>query len=83
VTTLLERVPADRISERAHAARPGRILLVAAIGLLFGAGWVAYKTLALLWLGVAWTGAAVAEGWAAAREDSRRKQVTRGTARAG
>jgi hypothetical protein len=82
-STPLDRVPVERISERARAARPGRTLLVVLTGLLFALGWVAFKTLALAWLGVAWTGAAVAEGWMSAREDSRSKRVRRGPARAG
>lgn len=82
-TELLGRVPVDRIGERARTARPGRLVLTVIVGLLFGLGWVAYKTLAVLWLGVAWTGAAIAEGWVSARADARAKQVRRGPARAG
>jgi len=83
VTTMADRVPLERIGRRARAAHPGRTVVVSVLAVLFGLGWVAYKTLALAWLGAAWTGAAVAEGWVAAREDSRRRQVKRGTARAG
>jgi hypothetical protein len=81
--SLLDQVPLSRIGDRAHAARPGRVLLTVIIAILFAAGWVAFRTLAIAWLGVAFTGAAVAEGWIAAREDARRKQVRRGPARAG
>ena len=81
--TPLDRVPVERIGERARNAKPGRTLLVVLTGLLFALGWAAFKVLALAWLAVAWTGAAVAEGWVSARADTRAKQVRRGTARAG
>lgn len=82
-TALLDRVPVDSVGERARAARPGRVLLVVVTALLIGTGWAAYKILAVAWLALAWIGSGVAEGWVMAREDSRRKQVTRGPARAG
>jgi uncharacterized membrane protein YedE/YeeE len=66
-STPLDRVPLDRISQRAHAARPGRAVLAVIAGLLFGLGWLAYKTCAVAWLALAWCGSAVIEGWQSAR----------------
>lgn len=60
-------VPLDRIEGRARQARPGRAVLLVVAGVLFGLGWVAFKACALSWLAVAWCGAAVAEGWLAAK----------------
>jgi hypothetical protein len=68
LTTAAERVPLDRISRRAHAARPGRTTLVVIAAALFGAGWVAYKACAVTWLAVAWCVSGVIEGWAEARK---------------
>ena len=81
MTSVAERVPLDRISRRAHAARPGRAVLVTVTAVLFGLGWAAYKMLAVAWLALAWAGAATAEGWTAAREDARRKSRQRGVPR--
>jgi len=77
-STLLDRVPVDRISQRARAARPGRTVLAVIAGLLFGLGWLAYKACAAAWLAVAWCGCAVIEGW----QEARRAEAVR-RARAG
>ena len=71
MTTIAERVPLDRIERRARDAHPGRAVLAVIAGLLFGLGWVAYKTCAGAWLAVAWCGSAVAEGWVSARAQQR------------
>jgi len=68
MTSVTERVPLDRISERAHAARPGRTALAVIALVLFGVGWLAYKACALAWLALAWCGSAVIEGWGEARK---------------
>jgi hypothetical protein len=77
--TVLDHVPVERISERASSVRFSRVLVAVVAGVLFGLGWVAYKTLAVVWFAAVWCAMAVAEGWA----DARRGQVTRGPARAG
>jgi hypothetical protein len=69
MTTLLERVPVDQISERARQARPGRVALTVLAGALFAAGWLVAKTLAVAWLGVAWCFTAARMGWRDARGD--------------
>ncbi len=68
MTSVAERVPLERISQRAHAARPGRTALTVIATVLFCAGWLAYKLLAVAWLAVAWCGSAVIEGWSEARK---------------
>ncbi len=76
--SVTERVPLERISARAHAARPGRAALVVVAAALFGLGWVAYKAFAVAWLAAAWCGSAVIEGW----QDARKAEAVR-RARAG
>jgi len=66
--SMTERIPLDRISERARAARPGRTALAVVAGLLFGLGWLAFKACAVAWLAVAWCGSAVIEDWQASRQ---------------
>ena len=67
MTTLTQRVPLDRIDQRARSARPGRAVLMVIATVLFAAGWLVARTLSVLWIGLAWSVAAVAEGWAAGR----------------
>jgi hypothetical protein len=71
MTTVAERVPLDRIEQRARAAHPGRTILTVIATLLFALGWVVYKAFALAWFGLAWCGSAVAEGWITARDAKR------------
>ena len=69
MTAITQRVPLDQIGERAAAASPGRAGLTVIVMVLFGAGWLAARTLSAAWAGAAWSAAAVAEGWAAGRSD--------------
>jgi uncharacterized membrane protein YedE/YeeE len=79
LTSVTGRVPLDRISQRARAARPGRTVLAVVAGLLFGLGWLAFRACALAWLALAWCGSAVIEGWQASRqaETARRARAGR------
>lgn len=70
--SMADRVPLDRIEDRARAARPGRTVLVVIAACLFGLGWVAFKACAWSWLAAAWCGSAVIEGWLAAKAAQRR-----------
>ena len=56
-------MPLDRIGHRARQAHPGRIILAVVASVLFGLGWLACKTCAVIWLAAAWCGSAVIEGW--------------------
>jgi uncharacterized membrane protein YedE/YeeE len=67
LTSVTERIPLDRIEQRARQAHPGRVLLTVIAAVLFGLGWLAFKLCAVTWLAVAWCGSAVAEGWISAR----------------
>jgi hypothetical protein len=71
MTTVAERVPLDRIEQRARQAHPGRAALTIIATVLFGLGWLAFKALAVAWFGLAWCGSAVAEGWVTARAGQR------------
>ncbi len=66
-TTLLDRVPVDAITEQARAAKPGRVALTVAAGVLFWSAWAVAKSLAVLWLGVSWCFTAMRLGWREAR----------------
>jgi uncharacterized membrane protein YedE/YeeE len=65
-------VPVDRITVRARHARPGRTFLTVVAGLLFGLGWLLARSVAAVWLVIAWCGSAVVEGWISAREGQAR-----------
>lgn len=74
MTYVADRIPLDRIEDRARAARPGRVALTVIAGLLFALGWLSFRAWALLrracalgWLAVAWCGSAVIEGWQSAK----------------
>jgi len=69
--SMADRVPLDRIEDRARQAHPGRTALVVIAAALFGLGWVAFRACALGWLAVAWCGSAVIEGWLAAKAGQR------------
>lgn len=71
MTTVLERVPLDRIGQRARQAHPGRVLLTVIASVLFGLGWLAYKACAVTWHALAWGASAVIEGWQSARAGQR------------
>jgi hypothetical protein len=77
LTTAAERVPLDRISRRAHAARPGRTALVVVAAALFGAGWLIARALSVAWIGAAYVASALAEGWVAGRSADWAQQVAR------
>jgi hypothetical protein len=49
MTTFLDRVPAEEITARGHAARPGRALATLILGFFFLLGWLPGK----LWYGLA------------------------------
>jgi hypothetical protein len=66
-TSVLDRVPVERISERAARARPGVVVLTVIAAVFFGLGWVTCKAFSGAWFAAAWCGSAVAEGWIAAK----------------
>lgn len=75
--SLLDRIPVDEITARAREAKPGRVALTVLAALLFGAGWVAAKSLAVAWLGVSWCFTAARLGW----RDARGNQPSRASLR--
>jgi hypothetical protein len=68
---VLQRVPVDRITVEAHEVRPGRTLLLALAGLLYGIGWLTAKACGMLWFAAVWMGTAVKVGWVDARRPKR------------
>jgi hypothetical protein len=86
--SLLERIPVAEITEQARQAHPGRAALTVVAAVLLGAGWLAARTLNVLWLGAAWMAIAVREGWRDGRSPEwaahvARKQDAQRRARAG
>lgn len=71
MTSVAERIPLDRIEQRARAARPGRTVLVVIASVLFAVGWLACKACSVAWLAAAFCGSALAEGWQSARTADR------------
>lgn len=63
MSAITDRVPLDTVSAQARQIRPGRTLLALVTGLLFGAAWLAAKSLGLLWLSIAWALTAMKVGW--------------------
>jgi hypothetical protein len=69
--TVLDNVPVGRITAQAREVHFWRTVLTIIAGLLFGVGWLAYKTVAVTWLAGAWSAVAVREGWLEARKGQR------------
>lgn len=61
--TWVQRVPVDRISEKAQELRFWRTVGTLLAGLLWALGWLAARGCALVWRGIAWAAAAAAVGW--------------------
>jgi len=69
--TFFDEALTERITVEARQIHFWRTVLTVVAGLLFGVGWVAAKSLAALWLVVAWCAAAVKVGWQEARTADR------------
>lgn len=67
MATILARVPLAEINTQARDVHFGRTLLTVIAAVLFGAGWLAAKVVAAVWLAVAWSAVAVKVGWHEAR----------------
>ena len=75
---LLERVPIDRIEERAEPVDLGRLLMVVVVGVFYLLGFVTRKTALMVGVLLGWVVAAVVEGWQDAgkpAEERRRARV--------
>lgn len=70
MTAVLQRVPVDRITAEAREIHPARTALTLVAAVLYGLGWLAAKTVAVVWLVVAWSFAAVKVGWSDARRSA-------------
>ena len=76
-TTLLDRAPVDEIAARAREVRFGRTVKRLLINTLWLTGWLAAKTLGVVWLGLAFCWLAVGTGW----RDARGNKPSRATLR--
>ncbi|MFW6033982.1 MAG: hypothetical protein ACOC9R_02500 [bacterium] len=68
MSTLLERVPVERITAEARELHPGRTLLTLIAGLLYLIGWLVGKIFTVVWVAVTWSFAAVKVGFVEARK---------------
>lgn len=68
MTLALDRVPVDRITAEARKVNLARAVLAIVGAALYGVGWVAAKSVALVWFTLTWIFAAVKVGWADARD---------------
>lgn len=75
--TTFESVSVDDITRQAREIRLGRTLLTWIGALLFAVGWIARKTVVVLWLACAWAFVAVREGW----REAGKTRVSRGAGR--
>lgn len=80
MTTWTERIPVDEITEQAQEAKPGRVLLTVAAGVLFGVGWITARIFAVLFLAASWSFVAIREGWRASHGPSRASRLETVTA---
>lgn len=69
--TFFDEALTQRITAEARETHFWRTVLTVVAGLLFGLGWITYKTFAALWFVAAWCGAAVKVGWQEARSGAR------------
>lgn len=67
--TFFDQVLTERITAEARQTHFWRTVLTVIAGLLFGLGWIAYKTFAGLWFVACWCAAAVKVGWQEARKE--------------
>jgi hypothetical protein len=75
MTTVYERVPMERVAERARRAHPGTTALRVLAWLLLNAGFAAARVCSGLWFALAYAGCAVAEGWREGRSPAWREAV--------
>jgi hypothetical protein len=70
-TSVLDRVPVDRINRQAAGVRTGHTLLSVVAGLFFAVGWLAGRILPCLM----WCGFAVREGFRDAHGPSKKMRI--------
>lgn len=68
MSTILERVPLDRITTEAGRIHFWRTVLTIIAGLFFCLGWIVAKTFMVIWAAIAWCVAAAKIGWHDARK---------------
>jgi len=77
MTTILDRVPVERITAQARQVHAGRTLLTMLAGFFFLIGWVAFRVVAVAWLALTWCAVATREGWREARKAEAARKVRR------
>ena len=77
-TRLLDRVPLERIEQRAQPVNLGRLLMTLVVGVFYALGFVAAKAVVVAGVLLGWVAAAVVTGWQDAHlsaEERRRARV--------
>lgn len=72
-TSILDRVPVDRITAKAREVHFWQSVLLLIAAVLYGLGWLVAKVLTVLWLALTWSWAAMAVGWQEARNPVRER----------
>jgi hypothetical protein len=67
-TRLLDRVPLERIEQRARPVNLGRALVTLVVGVFYALGWLAGKVVLVAGVALGWAWAAAAEGYADGRK---------------
>jgi hypothetical protein len=70
---LMDTVPVERINAEARDVQFGRTVLTIIAALFFAIGWIAARTLGVLWLALAWSATAIKVGWQAGRAPTARR----------
>lgn len=64
----MQQATLDRIRDEARTLTPVRSLLTLIAAVLFGLGWLVSKAFGIVWMGIAWSAAAVKVGWRSGRD---------------
>lgn len=74
MSTMIERIPLERISTEAREIHFGRTMATLIAALLYVLGWLVAKAFGVLWYAAAWSATAVKVGW----DEGRKARVAGG-----
>lgn len=63
MSTMIDRIPLERITTEAREVHFGRTVATFIAGLLWMLGWVVAKAFGVVWFAAAWSATAVKVGW--------------------
>lgn len=71
MSTMIDRIPLERITTEAKEVHFGRTVATLIAGLLYMLGWVVAKVFGAFWFAAAWAATAVKVGWDEGRKPAR------------